>query len=168
DNIIGYVRSTDLFKSYASVKDMLITLDFVPESMSAQKLLASFIKNRKSIAVVVDEFGGTAGMVTMEDVMEEIFGEIKDEHDSDDLIEKQLSDNEFVFAGRLEVAYLNEKYNLGIEESDAYETLAGFIIFRSESIPSTGEVLELDGFKVRVLKTSASRIDLLHVTLPKP
>jgi CBS domain containing-hemolysin-like protein len=165
DNIIGYVKSTDLFKSYANIRDMLITPEFVPESMSAQKLLASLIKTHKSIAVVVDEFGGTAGMVTMEDVMEEIFGEIEDEHDSESLLEKKLSDNEFVFAGRLEVTYLNEKYNLNIEESDEYETLAGFIIFSSESIPNVGEVLEVGSFKVRILKTTASKIDLVHVTM---
>ncbi|MDR3365658.1 MAG: hemolysin family protein [Prevotellaceae bacterium] len=165
DSIIGYVKSTDLFKSYANIRDMLITPEFVPESMSAQKLLATLIKTHRSIAVVVDEFGGTAGMVTLEDVMEEIFGEIEDEHDSESLLEKKLSDNEFVFAGRLEVAYLNEKYHLHIKESDEYETLAGFIIFSSESIPNVGEVLELDNFKVRILKTTASKIDLVHVAL---
>jgi CBS domain containing-hemolysin-like protein len=165
DNIIGYVKSTDLFKSYPAIRDMLITPEFVPESMSAQKLLAALIKTHKSIAVVVDEFGGTAGMATLEDVMEEIFGEIEDEHDLESLLEKKLSDNEFVFAGRLEVAYLNEKYGLSIKESDEYETLAGFIIFSSESIPTAGETLELDNFKVRILKTSASKIDLVHVTL---
>jgi CBS domain containing-hemolysin-like protein len=165
DNIIGYVRSTDLFKSYGSIRDMLITLEFVPESMSAQKLLASLIKNHKSIAVVVDEFGGTAGMVTMEDMMEEIFGEIEDEHDSESLLEKQLSENEFILAGRLEVAYLNEKYNLSIEESDEYETLAGFIIFSSESIPNVGEVLEVGNFKFHILKTTAAKIELVRVTV---
>jgi CBS domain containing-hemolysin-like protein len=165
DNIIGYVKSTDLFKSYSSIREMLITPEFVPESMSAQALLATLIKTHKSIAVVVDEFGGTAGMVTMEDVMEEIFGEIEDEHDSESLLEKKLSESEFVFAGRLEVAYLNEKYSLNIKESDAYETLAGFIIFSSESIPNAGEVLELDNFKVRILKTTASKVDLVHLTL---
>ncbi|MDR0711077.1 MAG: hemolysin family protein [Prevotellaceae bacterium] len=165
DNIIGYVKSTDLFKSYAPIRDMLIMPEFVPESMSAQKLLTALIKTHKSIAVVVDEFGGTAGMVTLEDVMEEIFGEIEDEHDLESLLEKQLSENEFVLAGRLEVAYLNEKYSLHIKESDEYETLAGFIIFSSESIPTAGETLELDNFKVRILKTTASKIDLVHVTL---
>jgi CBS domain containing-hemolysin-like protein len=165
DNIIGYVRSIDLFRAYGSIRDMLITLEFVPESMSAQKLLASLIKNHKSVAVVVDEFGGTAGMVTMEDMMEEIFGEIEDEHDSESLLEKQLSENEFLLAGRLEVAYLNEKYNLRIEESDEYETLAGFIIFSSESIPAVGEILEVGRFKVRILKTTASKVDLVHITI---
>jgi CBS domain containing-hemolysin-like protein len=165
DNIIGYVHSTYLFKPYSNIRDMLISMEFVPESMSAQQLLTLFIKKKKSIAVVVDEFGGTAGMITMEDVMEEIFGEIEDEHDSDTLIEKRLSDTEFVFAGRLEVAYLNEKYNLDIPESDEYETLAGFVIFGSERIPKAGEEVELEGFKIRALKTSASRIELVHVTL---
>ncbi len=167
DNIIGYVRSTDLFKEHDNIREMLITLEFVPESMSAQQLLTIFIKKKKSIAVVVDEFGGTAGMVTMEDVMEEIFGEIEDEHDSDDLLEKKLSDTEYVFAGRLEVNYLNERYGVGIPESDDYETLAGFVIFGMESIPKAGEEVVLEGFKIRVLKTSASKIDLVHVTLPK-
>ncbi|MDR2938275.1 MAG: hemolysin family protein [Prevotellaceae bacterium] len=165
DNIIGYVRSTDLFKPHGSIRDMLITLEFVPESMSAQQLLALFIKKKKSMAVVVDEFGGTAGMVAMEDVMEEIFGEIEDEHDCDDLMEKQLSDTEFVLAGRLEVTYLNEQYGLGIPESDEYETLAGFIIFGTESIPKAGEEIALNGFTLRVLRTSASKIDLVHLTV---
>jgi CBS domain containing-hemolysin-like protein len=163
DNIIGYVRSTNLFKSYRSIREMLITLDCVPESMPAQKLLASFTKNHKSIAVVIDEFGGTAGMVTLEDVMEEIFGEIKDEHDSDDLLEKQIAANEYVFAGRLEVAYINEKYHLDLEESDAYDTLAGFIIYHSERIPTVNETISIHGISVHILRTTASKIELVKL-----
>jgi CBS domain containing-hemolysin-like protein len=165
DNIIGYARSTDLFKSYRSIREMLITLDCVPESMPAQKLLASFTKNRKSIAVVIDEFGGTAGMVTLEDVMEEIFGEIKDEHDSDDLLEKQIAANEYVFAGRLEVAYINEKYHLNLEESDAYDTLAGFIIYHSERIPTVNETIAIRGISVHILRTTASKIELVKLKI---
>jgi CBS domain containing-hemolysin-like protein len=165
DNIIGYVKSTDLFKSYKSIKEMLLPLDFVPETMPAQKLLTTLIKNRSSISIVVDEFGGTAGMVTLEDIMEEIFGEIEDEHDSDDLMEKKIADNEYIFSGRLEVSYVNEEYNLQIPESDEYDTIAGFVIFARESIPKSGEEFDIEGFKIRVLKTTSSKVDLIHLSI---
>ncbi|MDR1226348.1 MAG: hemolysin family protein [Prevotellaceae bacterium] len=165
DNIIGYVKSSYLFKGYKSMHELLLDLEFVPETMPAQKLLSLFIKKRKSIAVVVDEFGGTAGMVTMEDIMEEIFGEIEDEHDVDDLLEKKIADNEYVFAGRLEVSYLNEEYDLNIPESDEYETLAGFIIYASENIPKSGEEIRVKDFNFRILRTSASKIELVHLTV---
>jgi CBS domain containing-hemolysin-like protein len=165
DNIIGYVKSSYLFKGYKNMRDMLLELEFVPETMSAQKLLSIFIKKRRSMAVVVDEFGGTAGMVTMEDIMEEIFGEIEDEHDVDDLLEKKIADNEYVFAGRLEVSYLNEEYGLNIPESDEYETLAGFIIYSAENIPKSGEEIQAGDFSFRILRTSASKIELVHLTV---
>ena len=143
---------------------MIKPIDFVPETMPAHKLLTTLIKSHKNLAVVVDEFGGTAGMVTLEDLMEEIFGEIEDEHDSDDSVEKQLSPTEYVLSGRLEVDYLNETYNLEIPESDEYETIAGYIIFQNKSIPSQGEMLSFDTFRVKILKMSGIRIDLVHLT----
>lgn len=163
DNMIGYVSSKDLFKDYADIRSMLRPIDFVPETMPAQKQLAAFIKNKKSIAIVVDEFGGTVGLVTLEDVMEEIFGDIEDEHDSDNLIEKQLSENEFLFSGRLEVDYLNEQYDLAIPEKDEYETLAGYILYKYERLPDAGEELLMDNFIVRVVKLSATRIELVKM-----
>ncbi|MGL5960146.1 MAG: hemolysin family protein [Bacteroidales bacterium] len=164
DNIIGYVKSTDLFKLYENIRKMMIPIESIPASMPAQQLLTLFIKKKRSIAVVIDEFGGTAGMVTMEDVMEEIFGEIEDEHDSDDLLEKQLSENEFVFSGRLEVAYLNEHYSLDIPESEEYETLAGFVIYGCENIPKSGENLSIGDFNIRIIRTSSSKLELLQLT----
>lgn len=168
DNITGYVNSKDLFKKPQSIKSKLIKIDFVPETMLAHQLLTSFIKEQHSMAVVVDEFGGTAGLVTIEDIIEEIIGEIDDEHDQFDFIEKQLSDNEYLLSGRLEVGYLNEKYRLNIPESEEYDTLAGFIINKYQSIPKPQEVIDIDNFRIKVAKMDRNRIDLLHLTiLPK-
>lgn len=167
DNIIGYVNSKDLFKKPQSIKSKLLKIDFVPETMLANKLLTSFIKDQRSIAIVVDEFGGTAGLVTIEDIIEEIFGEIDDEHDFVEFVEKQLSANEYILSGRLEVGYLNEKYKLNIPESDEYDTLAGFVISQHQSIPKPQEVITLDNFRIKVAKMDRTRIDLLHLTLLK-
>ena len=168
DNITGYVNSKDLFKKPQSIKSKLIKIDFVPETMLAHQLLTSFIKEQHSMAVVVDEFGGTAGLVTIEDIIEEIIGEIDDEHDQFDFIEKQLSDNQYLLSGRLEVGYLNEKYRLNISESEEYDTLAGFIINKYQSIPKPQEVIDIDNFRIKVAKMDRNRIDLLHLTiLPK-
>lgn len=164
DDIVGYVNSKDLLHNPGSLQKMIKPIDFVPETMPAHKLLTSLIKSHKNLAVVVDEFGGTAGMVTLEDLMEEIFGEIEDEHDSDDSVEKQLSPTEYVISGRLEVDYLNETYLLEIPESDDYETIAGYVIFQNKSIPTQGEVLSFDSFRVKILKMSGTRIDLVHLT----
>lgn len=165
DNIIGYVNSKDLFKKPQSIKSKLLKIDFIPETMLASKLLTTFIKEQKSIAIVVDEFGGTAGLVTIEDIIEEIFGEIDDEHDFEEFIDKKLSDSEFIFSGRLEVSYLNEKYNLNIPESEEYDTLAGFVISKYQSIPKTQQVITIDNYRIKVAKMDRTRIDLLHLSL---
>ncbi|MDR2885712.1 MAG: hemolysin family protein [Rikenellaceae bacterium] len=165
DNIIGYVNTKSLFRSPRSIADILLKVEYVPKSMPAQKLLTGMIKRKHSIAVVIDEFGGTAGMVSMEDALEEIFGEIEDEHDTEDLIEKRVGENEWVFSCRLEVDYLNEKYRLGIPESEDYDTLAGYIIFRNDGIPAQGEVLAMDGKEIRILRTSSSRVELARVRM---
>lgn len=117
------------------------------------------------MAVVIDEFGGTAGMVTIEDILEEIFGEIEDEHDSQDLVEKKVSDAEYIFSGRLEVEVLNEKYRLDIPESDEYETLAGYIIYRFQGIPEVGETILADGKKMKILRKEGSKLELVRVSL---
>ena len=133
--------------------------------MPAQRLLTMFIKKRHSMAVVIDEFGGTAGLVTLEDILEEIFGEIEDEHDSQDLVEKKVNDSEYLFSGRLEIDYINEKYRLGLPESEAYDTLAGYVIDRFQGIPSVGETILADNMRIKILRTDASRIELLRVTV---
>jgi len=136
DNIIGYTHLFELFKKPDSIKNILLPVSVVPESMSASEILELFIKNKRSIVVVVDEFGGTAGIVTMEDIIEELFGEIQDEHDAEEMIENKISEKEYEFSARLEIDYLNEKYRFGLPVSDDYETLAGLIYNLCESIPA--------------------------------
>ena len=165
DNIVGYVNSKSLFRQPADLRKVLMTAYFVPETMPLQALLEHFIKHRSYIAVVIDEFGGTAGMITIEDILEEIFGEIEDEHDDPGLVEKQMGDGEFIFSGRLEVEYINGKYHLDIPESDEYDTLAGYVIDRYQGIPSAGETILDGGRKIRVLRTESSKIELLRITL---
>ncbi len=164
DRIVGYTSLKSLFTGPATIREIVQPTIDVPESMSQRKLLQEFTRTRRSLAVVLDEFGGTAGMVTLEDLLEQIFGEIEDEHDADYLVEKETAPGEYVLAGRLEVDYLNEKYDLGIPESDQYDTLAGYILFRSEDIPRPGDTLHADRFRIRVLRTSASKIELVHLT----
>lgn len=163
DNIIGYVQSPDLFHNPKDINSMIKSLIIVPETMPANKLLNTFMKKQKSIALIVDEFGGTAGIVTIEDIMEEIFGEIEDEHDSVELQETKINDKEFVFSGRLEIDYLNEKYNLEIPESDEYETIAGFILFHHERIPNEHDKITIKPFRFEVLKVDNPRIELIKV-----
>ncbi len=163
DNIIGYINSKSLFTRPAGISDVMMQVNFVPETMPLQLVLQNFIKHRTNIAVVIDEFGGTAGVISLEDVLKQIFGEIEDEHDVPDLTEKQVGPDEYVLSCRLEVKYLNEKYGLGIEESREYDTLAGFIIFNYEGIPTAGETVFVGGLQVRILRTTRSRIDLARV-----
>ena len=163
DNIIGYINSKSLFTRPASISDVMMQVNFVPETMPLQLVLQNFIKHRTNIAVVIDEFGGTAGVISLEDVLEQIFGEIEDEHDVPDLTEKQVGPDEYVLSCRREVKYLNEKYGLGIEERREYDTLAGFIIFNYEGIPTAGETVFVGGLQVRILRTTRSRIDLARV-----
>lgn len=162
DNIVGYINTKSLFRYPRSIGEILNKIDYVPESMPAQKLLTLFIRSRHSIAVVIDEFGGTAGMVTIEDILEEIFGEIEDEHDSQDLVEKKMSDNEYLFSGRLEIEYVNEKYRLDFPESENYDTLAGYVIDKYQGIPSAGETILSDNKRIKILRTNTSRIELMR------
>ena len=165
DNIVGYVNSKSLFESPKSIEEVLMKVDYVAETMPLQDMLTQFIKRKSSIAVVIDEFGGTAGIISLEDVLEQIFGEIEDEHDKPDMVEKQLSKREFVFSCRLDVDYLNEKYHLDIAESDEYDTLAGYIISRYEELPTAGTVMEFDGLRIKILRMTRSRIELAKVEL---
>lgn len=162
DNILGYIHQLDMFKNPADIQSILLPIPAVPESMSATDLINKFTKERKSIAWVVDEFGGTAGIVTMEDVLEEIFGEIKDEYDVEEFVEKQVADDEYIFSGRLEIDYLNEKYNLGFTVTES-ETLSGFIIAKNEAIPRQKERIIIDMFEFEILSVSDTRIDMVKL-----
>jgi len=161
DNIIGYIHSSEMFEHQADWKKQINQIPIVPENMAAQKLMKIFMLQKKSIAVVVDEFGGTAGIVTLEDIMEEIFGEIEDEHDNRDYIAQQTSENEFLFSGRLEVRAANNKFNLEIPESDAYETIAGFILHNHQHFPKVNEIIRIEQFTVKCIKVTNNRIELV-------
>lgn len=168
DNVIGYVHSSELFKKPKTIKSKLISLPIIPETMPANKLLNTFIRQRKSIALVVDEYGGTAGIVTLEDIVEEIFGEIEDEHDSIDLVEQKVSDNEFILSARFEIDYINEKYEINLPTSDEYETLAGLIFFHHENLPEKEQHITIENFEFRIINVSQTRIELVNLTvLPK-
>ena len=165
DNIIGYIHHSVIFKNPDSIEANLNKVLIVPETMPASKLLSKFIQQRRSIAIVVDEFGGTAGMVTSEDIMEEIFGEIEDEHDTIDLIDKKIGDDEFIFSGRLEIDDINEKHNLKIKVDENYETLAGYILYHYESIPKINSVIQISNFQFKILKASNTRIELVNLKI---
>lgn len=165
DNIIGYVNSKSLFHEPENIRSVLMKVDYVAETLPLQNMLERFMKSKSNVAVVIDEFGGTAGIISLEDVLEQIFGEIEDEHDTPELIEKQVGEHEYVFSCKLDVKYLNEKYDLGIEESDEYDTLAGYIIYTYEGLPSAGEVLTLGNLRIKILRTTRSRIDLARVEI---
>ncbi len=163
DNIIGYVHSHELFKQPKTIREVLLPVNIVPESMPASEVLTLFIQQRKSIAVVVDEFGGTSGMLTMEDVMEEIFGEIEDEHDKDELVERKLGPREYLFSGRLEIDYLNERYKLNLPSVEDFETLSGLIIHFHESIPQLAEEISIPGFLFKISAVGHNRIEQVWV-----
>lgn len=165
DNIIGYFELKDIFKNPSEIRSMTRKLAIVPETMPANKLLKRFVEEKKNIALVVDEFGGTSGMVTIEDVLEEIVGDIEDEHDTTDLIERAVSENEFVLSGRLEIDYLNEKYHLNLPEEDDYETLAGMILFFHGSIPGNNDVIRIGNFIIRVLRASTTKLELVNLKI---
>ncbi len=167
DNIIGYTHSYDMFQKPETINEILRSIFIVPEAMLANKVLSMMLSENKSIAVVVDEFGGTSGMITMEDIIEEIFGEIEDEHDNEDLTEKQIDADEFMFSGRLEIDYINEKYQLGIPVTEDYETLAGYIIQHHESIPMMNEIIKIHKFSFKIVQAKKNRIELVHLKINK-
>lgn len=162
DNILGYIHQLDMFKSPADISAILHPILAVPETMSAIDLLSKFNKERRSIAWVVDEFGGTAGIVTIEDVLEEIFGEIKDEHDEEEFVEKQIAEKEYIFSGRLELDYLNEKYGFDFPEDES-ETLSGYIINHHEKIPRLKERIIIDDYEFDVLNVTETRIEMVKM-----
>lgn len=164
DNIQGYVHQLGLFKKPDDIRSILLPIPAVPESMSAIDLINKFTRERKSIAWVVDEFGGTAGIITMEDLLEEIFGEIQDEYDVEEFVEKHIADKEYIFSGRLELDYLNQKYNLELPDSDS-ETLSGFIINQHETIPKEKERIIIDDFEFEILNVSETRIEMVKMRI---
>lgn len=162
DHIVGYVHQLDLFAAPTSINEILYPIPAVPESMSAADLISKFTRERKSIAWVVDEFGGTAGIITMEDVLEELFGEIQDEYDTEQLLEKKINDEEFLFSGRIELDYLAEKYGLEWGQEEA-ETLSGYIIHYHEKIPSQKERIIIDGYEFEIVQVSDTRIETVKL-----
>tara|TARA_Y100000589_G_scaffold163593_1_gene155514 strand:+ start:5009 stop:6274 length:1266 start_codon:yes stop_codon:yes gene_type:complete len=165
DEVIGFVHSKEVFKQPEKISSIILPVGFVPESMTAQRALNTFIHLRRSVLVVVNEFGGTAGMLTIEDILEEILGEIEDEHDKIDYIEEKISDYEFLFSGRLKVDLLNEKYNLDIPTDESYETLAGYIFTYTEAIPKKGAEIEMDHFLFKIEKVGETRIELIKLSI---
>ena len=165
DNIVGYIHHSVIFTKPDSIIPNLRKVIIVPETMPASKLLGKFIQQRLSMAIVVDEFGGTSGMITSEDILEEIFGEIEDEHDTIDLIMKKVADNEFILSGRLELDELNENFDLEFPENENFETLAGFILSNYESIPKINTVIAIDQYQFKILKATNTKIELVHLMI---
>jgi CBS domain containing-hemolysin-like protein len=164
DNMIGYVHSSDMFDQPEDIQSLLNPLIVVPEFMAANKLLKIFLQRKKSLALVVDEFGGTSGIVTLEDMMEEIFGEIEDEHDEDEYVAKSLNKDEYILSGRLEIEQVNEDFGLSLPVSDDYQTIAGLILAYNEILPQKGEVVELHpNFSFTIIRLVATRIDLVRL-----
>jgi CBS domain containing-hemolysin-like protein len=163
DNIIGYFELKDVFRDPPDIMSCVRKVAIVPETMAANKLLKLFFDEKKSVALVVDEFGGTSGMVTIEDILEEIVGDIEDEHDNYELTEKEVGQGEFVFSGRLEIDYLNETYELDLPEEDDYETLAGLILYHHGSIPGVNETIRIRNYVFRIIKVTATRIELVNL-----
>ena len=158
DKVIGYIHSSDLFKNPKNVRSVLLPISFVPESMLAMDMLNQFIENNKGVSLVVDEFGGTSGMITIEDVTEEIVGEIVDEHDVEELTDEQLSENSFRFFGKIDIEMVNKKYNLQLPESDEYETIAGLLLHHFEEIPKKDDVIELEEYQFNIINVNETTI----------
>lgn len=163
DDIVGYIHSFELFRKPKNLESVLIPVIFVPETMLVKNVLNILIKKRKSIAVVIDEYGGTSGMMTVEDIVEELFGEIEDEHDPVALFEEKIDKDTYRFSGRMEVDYINETYKIDLPESDNYETLGGMIVHHTEEIPEKGGTVNINGFKIKILEVSNTRIELVEI-----
>lgn len=168
DNVLGYIHVSELFHPETDWHEQIKPVVFAPETLLAQKMMRRLMAEKRSIAVIVDEFGGTAGMVTLEDLVEEIFGDIQDEHDTDHLLERQLAPGVYEFSGRIEIEYLNEKYHFDIPESDEYQTLAGYILHSTGAIPAVGTVVELANLRLEVAQKTATRLELIRLTVNTP
>lgn len=164
DNVIGFIQVSELFVTDIDWKTRIKPVLFAPETLLARKMMQNLLDKKRSMAIVLDEFGGTSGMLTLEDLVEEIFGEFDDEHDRNQLVAKQLNDNTYELSGRMEIEEINERFHLGIPESDDYQTIAGYVLFHHEEIPSVGDVIEIDDYTITVVKKTAARLELLHLT----
>lgn len=166
DDILGYVHSFELFKKPKTIKSVMISIEFVPETILIKDLLDILTKKRKSVAVILDEYGGTSGIITVEDIIEELFGEIEDEHDlEEELIDEIIEENTYLFSGRLDVEYINQKYNLNIPESDSYITLGGFIVNNTKEIPQNKEKIKIDNFEITIHSASNKKIELVRLSI---
>ena len=167
DNIIGYIHSSEMFKNASTWQEHICKMPFVPESMQAQRLMEQFLQQKKSLAVVVDEFGGTAGIISLEDIVEELFGEIEDEHDTDEYIAKKTEDDTYLLSARLEIERVNEMFGLNLPESDNYQTIAGFILNHYRSFPKMYEIIQIDNFRIKIIKVESSKIELITLKIEK-
>lgn len=165
DNVIGYVHSFDMFRKPTAINQVLRSISFVPSAIPAKELLEIFTKRKSNIAIVVDEYGGTAGVITIEDIIEEIFGDIEDEHDVEDWLEEKISETEYRFSGRVEIDYLNETYHLNFDESEEYETLGGLIIHQLETLPEAGTEVDLGHYKLLIEEVSDRRIEVVKLVI---
>jgi CBS domain containing-hemolysin-like protein len=163
DDVIGYAHAFDLFKKPKSIRSILLPIVIVPETMMINDIMNELTKKSKSVAIVLDEYGGTSGLITVEDIVEELFGEIEDEHDSSELIERKVNDREFECSARLEVDYVNETYDLELPENDAYETLGGLIVHHTENIPEAEEVVEIENYQFLIKEVSLSKIETVYL-----
>ena len=163
DNVLGYIHSSEMFRDASHWKRHIIQIPIVPETMSANRLMEMMVKKKKSMAVVVDEFGGTSGIVTHEDILEEIVGEIEDEHDNSRLIARQVSENTYVISGRMEIDAINQMFNLSLPENEEYVTIAGLVLHEYEDFPKTNEVVKFGNFRVKILKETDNKIELVKL-----
>ncbi|MBR5600177.1 MAG: HlyC/CorC family transporter [Bacteroidaceae bacterium] len=165
DNIVGYIHSSELFRLGKKWQQKICKMPYVPETLSAQKLMRTLMQQKKSLAVVIDEFGGTSGIISLEDLVEEIIGEIEDEHDNQNLVAKSIGDNEYVLSGRLEIERINEMFDLDIPESDDYQTLGGFILAHHQRFPQLNETISIGKFRIRAIKLRSTKIELVKLSI---
>lgn len=163
DNIVGYIHSSEMFKPLTDWRNNIRTIPIVPETMSAHKMMKMFMQQKRSLAVVVDEFGGTSGIVSMEDLVEEIFGDIEDEHDTNSTIAKSIGENEYIFSGRLDIEKANEEFNLDLPESDEYQTIGGLILHEYQSFPKAHEIIAIDKYQFKIIKVTNTKIELVKL-----
>ena len=163
DHIIGYIHSSELFKPFTDIAKHVQTMPYVPETMAAQKMMQTFLQTKKSLGVVIDEFGGTSGLISLEDIVEEIFGDIEDEHDNTKYVAKQLNEHEFVLSARLEIEKVNELFNLNLPESDEYMTVSGLILHEYQSFPKLNEVVKFGHFEFKIIKNTQTKIELVRL-----
>lgn len=164
DNVIGFIQVSELFVTDVDWKTRIKPVLVAPETLLARKMMTNLMEKKRSMAIVLDEFGGTSGMLTLEDLVEEIFGEIEDEHDRNQLIARQLDENTYELSGRMEIEEINERFHLGIPEDDDYQTIAGYILFNHEAIPNVGDVVEIDNYTITIKRKTAARLELVHLT----